>query len=143
VGQGFFAELVRQTMAADFSDLVEPVPLRKPRTRMEKPTGSIVATVEKDAVLAMVAQMEQEAETQMQSVLKVAHSEDVSGWAGAIDRWLAQQSGEVSWSELEAGLGMPWVELWLGLLLGGFRVEQRGDFYQRETIWVTISTDES
>jgi len=46
----------------------------------------------------------------------------------------------MSWSELEAGLGMPWVELWLGLLLGGFQVEQRGEFYQRETIWVEAMT---
>jgi len=136
VGQGFFAEMVRQTMAVDLSDLMEPVPLRKPRTRTEKQTGSIVATVEKEAVLAMVEQMEQEAEAQMQAVLGVAHSEDVSGWAGAIDRWLAQHSGEVSWDELEVELGMPWVELWLGLLLGGFGMEQRGEFYQRETIWV-------
>jgi hypothetical protein len=137
VGQGFFDEIVRQTMAVDLSDLIEPVPLRKPRTRTEKQTGSIVATVEKEVVLAMVEQMEQEAETQKQQVLGVAHSENVSGWAEAIARWLTQQSGtEMSWSELEAGLGMPWVELWLGLLLGGFQVEQRGEFYQRETIWV-------
>jgi hypothetical protein len=49
---------------------------------------------------------------------------------------LPQGAGAVNWSELEAGLGMPWVELWLGLLLGGFGIEQRGEFYQRETIWV-------
>jgi len=135
VGQGFFDEIVRQTMAVDFSDLMEPAPLRKPRQDGE-PTRSIVATVEKEVALAMVEQMEQEAEAQMQAVLGVAHSEDVSGWAGAIDRWLAQHSGEVSWDELEVGLGMPWVEIWLGLLLGGFVLEQRGEFYQRETIWV-------
>ncbi len=136
VGQGFFAEMVRQTMAVDFSDLIEPAPVRQPRTRTNKPTGSIVATVEKAAVLAMVEQLEMEAETQKQVVLGVAHSENVSGWTQAISRWLGQQSSEVSWGELEAELGMPWVELWLGLLLGGFRVEQRGEFYQRETIWV-------
>jgi hypothetical protein len=136
VGQGFFAEMVRQTMAVDLSDLMEPVPLRKPRTKVERPGEAIVAIVEKEAVLAMVEQMEQEASAQMQAVLSVAHSEDVSGWVEAIDRWLTQQSSEVSWSKLEAALGMPWVELWLGLLLGGFGVEQRGEFYQRETIWV-------
>jgi hypothetical protein len=138
VGQGFFAEMVRQTMAVDLSELMEPMPMRKPRTKIERQGGAIVAIVEKEAVLAMVEQMEQEAEAQMQAVLGVAHSEDVSGWAEAIKRWLAQRSSEVSWSELEAGLGMPWVELWLGLLLGGFGLEQRGEFYQRETIWVAI-----
>jgi hypothetical protein len=138
VGPGFFAELVRQTMAVDLSELMAPAPVRQPRTRTNKPTGSIVATVEKEAVLAMVKQLEMEAETQKQAVLGVAHSENVSEWTKTISRWLAQQSSEVSWRELEAGLGMPWVDLWLGLLLGGFRVEQRGEFYQRETIWVEV-----
>ena len=137
VGQGFFAELVRQTMAVDFSELMEPAPLRKPRTQTQKPNRTIVATVEKEAVLAMVEQLEQEAEMQKQQVLGVAYSEDVSGWAEAISQWLAQQSAAgMPWSELELGLAMPWVELWLGLLLGGFVLEQRGEFYQRETIWV-------
>ncbi len=136
VGQGFFDEIVRQTMAVDFSDLMEPAPLRKPRQDGE-PTRSIVATVEKEVVLAMVEQMEQEAEAQMQAVLGVAHSEDVSGWTRTISQWLAQQpAAEIPWSELELGLAMPWVELWLGLLLGDFQVKQRGEFYQRETIWV-------
>jgi hypothetical protein len=128
--------MVRQTMAVDLSELMEPLPLRKPRAKPEKPSGAIVAVVEKEAVLAMVEQMEQEAEAQMQAVLGVAHSEDVSGWAEAIRQWLEMRSAEVTWSELEAGLGMPWVELWLGLLLDGFRVEHRGEFYQHETICV-------
>ena len=141
VGQGFFDEIVLQTMAVDFSDLMEPAPLRKPRQDGE-PTRSIVATVEKEVVLAMVEQMEQEAEAQMQAVLGVAHSEDVSGWTRTISQWLAQQpAAEIPWSELELGLAMPWVELWLGLLLGGFRVEQRGEFYQRETIWVEVERE--
>jgi hypothetical protein len=138
VGQGFFAEMVRQSMAVDLSDLMEPLPMRKPRTKTEKPSGSIVAIVEKESVLAMVEQMEEEAEAQMQAVLSVAHSENVSGWVEAIQRWLGERSEDVSWSELEAGLGMPWVELWLGLLLGGFGLEQRGEFYQQETIWVEV-----
>ena len=141
VGQGFFAEMVRQTMAVDLSELMEPAPLRQPRTQTQKPSATIVATVEKEAVLAMVEQLEQEAEMQKQQVLGVAHSEDVSGWAEAISQWLGQQSAaRMPWRELELGLEMPWVELWLGLLLGGFRLEQRGKFYQRETIWVEAAT---
>lgn len=27
---------------------------------------------------------------------------------------------------------MPWVEVWLGVLLGGFELEQRGEFYEGE-----------
>ena len=33
VGQGFFSELVRQTMAVDLSEVMAPPPVRKPRTK--------------------------------------------------------------------------------------------------------------
>jgi hypothetical protein len=42
VGQGFFAEMVRQTMVVNLSDLMEPVPVRKPRTKTGKQGGAIV-----------------------------------------------------------------------------------------------------
>jgi hypothetical protein len=62
VERGFFDDLVRQTMAVDLSELMEPAPLRKQRSRGEiGQEGAIVAEVEKDAVLAMVDQMEAEA----------------------------------------------------------------------------------
>lgn len=41
----------------------------------------------------------------------------------------------MSFGELVKGLRMPLVVVWLGVLLGGFRVEHRGGFYG-ETIWV-------
>ncbi len=31
------------------------------------------------------------------------------------------------------------VEVWLGLLLGGFTLEQRGDFYHNQNVWVKSS----
>ena len=31
---------------------------------------------------------------------------------------------------------MPMVEVWLGLLLAGFALEQRGEFYENNNIWV-------
>ncbi|WP_375490895.1 hypothetical protein [uncultured Nostoc sp.] len=34
---------------------------------------------------------------------------------------------------------MPIVEVWLGLLLGGFTLEQRGNFYQNQNVWVKSS----
>ncbi|MBD2519753.1 hypothetical protein H6G93_33325 [Nostoc sp. FACHB-973] len=36
-------------------------------------------------------------------------------------------------------LQMPMVEVWLGLLLGGFTLEQRGNFYNSRNIWVKSS----
>ncbi|MEH2126758.1 hypothetical protein [Nostoc sp.] len=43
-------------------------------------------------------------------------------------------------TKLQQGLKMPMVEVWLGLLLGGFTLEQRGDFYNSRNIWVKTSS---
>lgn len=45
----------------------------------------------------------------------------------------------VSLIQLQQALGMPLVEVWLGLLLadqGQYLLEQRGDFYSLPGIWV-------
>ena len=135
VDRGFFADVVRQTMAVNLSDLMEPARLRQRRTKSTaKLEGSIAAPVEKAAVLAMVEQLETEA-AQQQQVLDVAHSEDVTDWARAIDMELqAAPSSAVSLTELSARLGMPWVKVWLGLLLGNFELQQHGEFY-RSPVW--------
>ena len=137
VDRGFFGDVVRQTMAVDLSDLMEPAPSRKRRTKsVSQPQGSIATPVEKAAVLALVEQWEAKAQTQQQQVLDVAHSEDVTAWARAIAAWLqAAPSPRVSLSELSKGLGMEWIEVWLCVLLGGFELGQAGEFYQ-SPIWV-------
>ena len=144
VERGFFADVVRQTMAVDLSDLMEPVPPRKRRTKRIKPTaiqeGSIVALVDKTAVLALVEQLEMEAETHKERVLAIASDEDVTRWTSEIARWLqAVPEDFVSFAQLCHGLQMPWVEVWMGLLLGGFELEQAGEFY-RDTLWVKRSS---
>ena len=140
VEHGFFAEVVRQTMAVDLSKLMEPRPVRKQRVKStQKLEGSIVAPVDKAAVLAMVEQLEAETtaeEARNQEVWAISHEENVSHWAEAIGRRLQSAPGErVSFTELCRHLSMPWVEVWLDLLLGGFELEQRGEFYQT-AIWV-------
>ena len=140
----FFADMVRQTMAVDLSDLMEPVPLRQPRTKRIKPTaiqaGSIAATVDKAAVLAMVDRLEAEAtdeEAQKQQVLTIIYLEDVAHWVEVISQWLKAVPDDytVTLAELYRSLDMPWIEVWLGVLLGGFELEQQGEFY-RSPIWV-------
>ena len=147
VERSFFADVVRQTMAVDLSDLMEPAPLRQPRTKRIKPTaiqaGSIVALVDKTTVLALVEQLEIEAEIQKHQVLAIASDEDVTRWTSEIARWLqAVPEDFVSFAQLCHGLQMPWVEVWIGLLLGGFELEQRGEFYQN-LIWVKCPEDEA
>ena len=68
--------------------------------------------------------------------VSVAHAEDVTAWAGAIARWLQQRSsaGPVSLLELQQGVGLPLVEVWLGLLLGseGIVPKQQWEFYSHQ-----------
>lgn len=104
----FFAELVRQTMAVDLSELMESKPVRKPRTQRAKSTeaavGSIAATVDKAAVLAMVEHLEPEADREdagQLQVLAISEEENVSRWAEAIEQELANRvDSKMSFSEL-------------------------------------------
>jgi len=145
VQRGFFDDLVRQTMAVDLGELIEPTPLRKPRTKRTQGTepeaGSIAEVVDKAAILAWVDQLESEAaleEEQKQQVFAIAHDEDVGSWVEAISQWLkAEPNKQASFQQVCQGLGMPWVEVWLGVLLGGFELKQQGPFYQAP-IWVRI-----
>jgi chromatin segregation and condensation protein Rec8/ScpA/Scc1 (kleisin family) len=147
VEQGFFDDLVRQTMAVDLSDLMEPTPARKPRTRRAKSNGaeegSVAATVDKAAVLAMVEQLEAEAaleEERKQQVLAVAYDENVSQWTEAIaQRLQAALPDRLSFAQLCQSLGMPRVEVWLGVLLGEFELEGGEEFYS-DALWVKAAS---
>lgn len=133
VDRGFFSDMVRQTMAVDLTELMEPARPRRRRTKSTaKPEGSIVAPVEKTMMLTMVEQLE----AAQQQALNVAHLEDVSGWARAISLELRDAlAPAMPLTELSERLGMPQIEVWLGVLLGDFELEQRGEFYH-SPIWV-------
>jgi L-rhamnose mutarotase len=137
VSTDIFAGLVRTTMQLDLDDLIE-----QPAPQTFRPHGphqfshsaqnsdSIAAPVEKQNVLAML-----EIQT-VEDVHRLAGDEDVQKWQTAIAKYLVNIKGEISLIKLQSSLKMPMVEVWLGLLLGGFQLEQRGDFYNSHNIWV-------
>ncbi|MBC7971427.1 MAG: hypothetical protein H7Z11_15125 [Verrucomicrobia bacterium] len=137
VAQGFFADVVRQTMTVDLSDLMAPAPPRKPRTQRAKSTetevGSLASPVDKAVLLAMVDQLESEAtleEGRKQQVLAIAYEEQTSRWIEAIAQWLeAVPTHQTSFAHLCQNLGLPRVEIWLGVLLGEFELEPDESFY--------------
>ena len=47
-----------------------------------------------------------------------------------------QHKAAITLPELQQALGLPLVEVWVGLLLGGYVMKQRGEFYEAETIAV-------
>ncbi|MCC5654583.1 hypothetical protein LC609_33375 [Nostoc sp. XA013] len=141
VSTDLFAGLVRTTMHLDLDDLIEP---ETPQTF--RPHGphqfshsteegdSVVAPVEKANVLAMVDQV-----TTLEDVRNLASDEDVPKWQSAIANYIVHIEDEISLVKLQCVLQMPMVEVWLGLLLGGFTLEQRGDFYHNQNVWVKSS----
>ncbi|MHC5723043.1 MAG: hypothetical protein ACYTXY_02610 [Nostoc sp.] len=141
VSTDLFAGLVRTTMHLDLDDLIEP---KTPQTfkphglhQFSHPTesgDSVVAPVEKANVLAMLDQV-----TSLEDVHKLAGDEDVEKWQRAIAKYLTQVKDEISLVKLQRVLQMPLVEVWLGLLLGGFTLEQRGGFYHNQNVWVKSS----
>lgn len=127
--EDFLAGMVQQTMFLDISDLCRQPKSRKQRQGFTgKPVESFVGEVSKDAVLEFVDELESGEAV----ALKASHEEDVSGWVSEIAVYLERVEGAVSFAELVKGLGMPNVVVLIGVLLGGFQVEQRGGFYGGE-----------
>jgi hypothetical protein len=154
VDNSFFSDIVRQTMAVDLSDLIEPAPPRAHRRSKLKPKAetSFAAVVDKSAVLAMVEQMDAESqysefslsdEQKKQLALASAHDEDISAWSKAIAHQM-QHSGSkaVSLLQLQQALGLPMIEIWLGLLLGEqgqYQWKTGGEFYHDvRDIWLIV-----
>ena len=135
-----FDRYVRQSMAIDFESFIEPLPglPRKPTDRSLTPVleeNSIAAVVEKEALLQVLEQqvLEQQAWEQQaweqaadnslsfEQAIAIAHDEEVSVWSGMIAAYLTQQkSDRVCLEELQQALPLSLIEIWLGLLLGGY-----------------------
>lgn len=128
------AGLVQQTMYLNISALTRKSRGgRKPKPI--QPTESIAGVVEKEKLLEFI-----EVEEAAQAALAVAHNEDVSAWIAAIATWSNRHRVEaVSLLELWQNLDMPLIEVWLGLLLGGYHLESRGSFYDASQIQVKLN----
>jgi hypothetical protein len=148
VKPGFFADVVRQTMSVDLSDLMEPAPLRQRRAKRGRSegveAGSIAAPVDKDVILNQLEAWEvktgaEEQPVEADAVGAIAHEESIARWSQAISQWLQQErQPRVSFQHLYQALGMSWVDLWLGLLLGGFELAPLGEFYGSD-VWIKAS----
>ena len=127
--------LIRETQYVDVSEFVKP----SARVRSPKVTGPIdeedSVFVELDAEQA-VALAEEDWEA---SGVDLSHAENVSDWVAQIAAWFEQEPGALRLVELHQRLQMPFVELCLGALLGGFGLEQRGPFYELGSIWIFVA----
>jgi len=132
---------VRQSMTVNLDAFVEQPRSTRRRSIKVKlaPTDSIVGEVEPAAIVQMLDAMERE-QSAADMVRQLAGEEDVEAWSSSIEQWLQNHAVEdsISFLQLWQQLEMPWVEVWLGLLLGGFGLRQSGRFYESD-VWVTAS----
>ncbi|MEM9007687.1 MAG: hypothetical protein AAGE59_29700 [Cyanobacteria bacterium P01_F01_bin.86] len=129
--------LVRQTQYVDVSDLTAPV-RRRPRGSSSKggaAKDTVVGEVPKANVLKMLEQVD--LETQKATALSVAHEECIEDWVGAIAAWFEQHPQPILLMQLRQQMGWPLVQLWLSLLLGGFRLEATDDHFYSAQILVS------
>ena len=134
-----FDRYVRQSMVVDFDQFIEP--LQGLPRKIPEPTkhgNSMVGAIDKEV---LIQALEQESllsfEDELELAISTAHAEDVSSWIEAISLCIANNFSPMRLIDLKAVLPLPIVETWLGLLLGDFKLEQRGEFYCTEEIWIS------
>jgi hypothetical protein len=106
---------------------------------------TVVREQSKAEILAEIGELEKiDPEVAYQQAIGLAHDKDVSAWGEAISARLAEWGQPISLLELQGsfaerphgGIEMPLVQVWLALPLNGMTLEQRGDFYQTEQVWI-------
>ncbi|PSB14100.1 hypothetical protein C7B61_10870 [filamentous cyanobacterium CCP1] len=131
---------VRQTMYVDLDAFIEQPQSKRQRKQQQlsglSKSNSVVGEVDRTTLLDLVEKIDAEQASE-QMLRELAGEECVSEWLTAIEQWLRQHKNEqpVSLNKLCQSLCMLLVEVWLGLLLGGYTLEQHGEFYHSE-IWV-------
>jgi len=132
--ESFLDGLVRESQFVDVSEFVKP----GKRIKSPKVTGPMddedSVFLELDAEQAMLL-----AEQDLEAPVDLSHDENVSEWSAKISAWFERQPQPILLLELQRALQMPWVELCLGALLGGFILEQRGSFYELGTVWINVA----
>jgi hypothetical protein len=132
-----FDRYVRQYMAIDFDDYIE-APEALPRmARSVKVAAeefySVVESVAKEELLEVlhdeVVMTEAEAHA---AALAVAHGEDITEWIAAIGEQLAEVVTAIKLQALLELVQLPLIELWLGLLLGGYGMRREVEEFERD-----------
>ena len=156
MAQDAFAQFVRQSIQVDFVEFIAlPGSIaRKPYERHQSGVdsgNSIAGVVEKDKLLQVLEkqEMDSDADTVYQQAIQVAYVEDISAWSEAIAYYLHQQTiTSIGLGQLQQALTLPLIEIWLGLLLGGYQMQARdpktgnsrikrdSDWFYSSEIWI-------
>ena len=152
MGSDAFDRYVRQSMEIDFDDYIEkPEPLQKiststPSKPPEDEFYSQVQSVDKTILIeALHEEIIMSDVAARESVMSVAHGEDVSEWLTVIRSYLLMENKTIEFQYLLTQIDLKWVEIWLGLLLGGYELgrisksfQSPEDFYAVSGLWVKL-----
>ena len=136
--EDFLSGLMRQSMTLDLSGLMEEFVFE---TESSPALVSSVVSVKGRKEAKAIAR---KARAAMRKALKkLAEQENIPLWQSAIARWINQhQSEKVSLLQLQQALGMPLVEVWLGLLHSPtpYQWDDTGEFYKevRDILLTTL-----
>jgi hypothetical protein len=130
LAQDWLRGLVRSSQQLDTEGIVAPPSRQRAKAERVHDDDSVVAIVDKADILAMVDEME----AAQQAI--AAYDESVGFWVEQIRAWFEAHPQSIEVRQLQTQLDWPLVQIWLGLLLGGFQLEAgEGEFYARP-IWV-------
>ena len=134
--EDFLSGLMRQSMTLDLSDLMEEFNFEVESSPAL--VGSVVSVKGRKEAKAIA----RKARAAMRKALKeLAEKENIPLWQSAIAQWINQhQSEKVSLLQLQQSLGMPLVEVGLGLLHSPtpYQWDGTGEFYKEaQDIWIS------
>ena len=125
---------VRQSSFVDLEQFIETPEL--PEYDREYNLTLVRERAKAEILAEIEAAAEIDPEVAYQQAMALAHEENVSEWGAAIAVKLDEGKRSVPLLELQRAVEMPIVQVWLALLLNDFTIEQRGEFYDAEQVWV-------
>ncbi len=133
--EDFLSGLMRQSMTLDLSDLMEKFTFEVESSPAL--VSSVVSVINRKEAKAIA----RKARAAMRKDLsELAEQENIPKWQNAIAQWINQhQSEKVSLLQLQQLLGMPLVEVWLGLLHSPtpYQWDGQGEFYREVgDVWI-------
>ncbi len=141
-----FDRYVRQSMAIDLEQYVEEPESfpRQVRSVEAADFYSVEESAEKTVLLEVLhEEMVRADDLAQEEALSVAHGEDIGTWVEMIRVVLSERPEGVMLEQLCGFVGLQFIELWLGLLLGGYglsreAIEDEKQFYSAIGILVEL-----
>ena len=132
----FLAGLVQETMFLDMSGVARSPKGRRKMEPDDLEIDSSVTEMDKEELLRLLAAAEVDVDPEPpMSIEQLEYDESVSDWIVLVRSWIESTGlGQVELMEVIQGTAMSPVMVWLAVLLGGFRLEKRGDFYRGDVI---------